>query len=141
MKNLIILFSLILSFTSCIQNEEERINDNSIVGTWKLVENFVDTSLENNGEWKSVENGYIYTFMLDGTFYSNKFPETTQGTYNLTDVLLTLEFNCNDFSSGFFETPNGTLVESYRIINNELFLSPRYVICEGCLWKFKKVAE
>lgn len=141
MKNLILLFSLILSFSSCSQNEEEKINDNSIVGTWELIESFVNTSMENNGEWKPIENGYIYTFNLDGTFYSNKFPECTQGTYNLTDVLLTLEFNCNDFSSGFFETPKGTFVESYRIRNNELFLSPRYIFCEGCSWKFKKVEE
>ena len=141
MKNLILLFSLILSFSSCSQNEEEKINDNSIVGTWKLIEGFVNTSMENNGEWKPIENGYYYTFNPNGTFVSNRFGDCSEGTYLLDDVLITLKYDCNNLSSGFNENPIGTFTESYRIKNNELFLSPKYIFCEGCLWKFKKINE
>lgn len=141
MKNLILLFSMILSISSCSKDSEDRMNNNSILGTWKLSSSFINTSLENDGEWKQIENGYKYIFKSDGTFYSDRFKECVEGSYHLTDLKITLIYNCPDFTSNLGENPKGTFVEKYRIEDNELFMSPDYIFCEGCLWKFKRIQE
>lgn len=138
MKNLILLFSLILSFSSCSQNEEEKINDNSIFGTWKLIEVYSSDG-GSNPQWKPVVNGYTYTFNLDGTFTSNRFSECSIGKFELNNTTLTLKFDCIGFTTGI-ESPEGTFIENFIKNNNEIILKPTYLNCiEGCGNKFQKI--
>lgn len=138
MKNLILLFSLILSFSSCSQNGEEKINDNSIVGTWKLIEVYSSDG-GSNPQWKPVENGYTYTFNIDGTFTSTRFSECSVGKFELNNSTLTLRFDCNGFTTGL-ESPVGTFIENFNKNNNEIILKPTYLNCiEGCGNKFQKI--
>ncbi|PCI34200.1 MAG: hypothetical protein COB60_06615 [Flavobacteriaceae bacterium] len=138
MKNLILLFSIILSFNSCSQNEEEKNSDNSIVGTWKLIEVYSSDG-GSNPQWKLVENGYIYTFKIDGTFTSNRFSECSIGKFELNNSNLTLRFDCNGFTTGI-ESPEGTFIENFNKKNNEIILKPTYLNCiEGCGNKFQKI--
>ena len=141
MKNIIFIIGIIISCHSCSQNNEIEMEDNSIIGTWKLTSSYVNTMSGSNGEWKTVENGYTYTFNIDGSFESDRFIECVRGSYELSDIKLTLNYPCSNFDSGFYENPKGILIESYRIINNELILSPKYILCENCAFKFEKVIE
>ena len=141
MKNIIFIIVIIISCHSCSQNNESEIEDNSIIGTWKLTSSYVNTMSGSSGEWKTIENGYSYTFNIDGSFESDRFDDCLQGNYELSDVKLTLNYSCSNFNSGFNENPIGTFIESYRIINNELVLSPEYILCENCAFKFEKIIK
>ena len=65
MKKIIVLFGILLCFDSCGQKKDIQIGDNSIIGTWKLIEEYYggyDKSGEFYAQWHSVYNGYTYTF-------------------------------------------------------------------------------
>jgi len=142
MKNMILIFIMLFSATSCTENnsEDNTTNDSKIIGQWQLVEIY-ESNEGNINQWNSVDDGYLYTFNPDGTFTSSRFPECTTGIYSITDTLLTLGYDCPNFGIGV-ERPAGTFVESYSFENNQLILVPTYMICdEGCGWKFSKTSE
>tara|TARA_R110002050_G_scaffold247153_1_gene384970 strand:+ start:172 stop:576 length:405 start_codon:yes stop_codon:yes gene_type:complete len=132
MKNLILLFSLILSFSSCSQNGEEKINDNSIVGTWKLIEVYSSDG-GTNPQWKPVENGYTYTFYSNGVIKSSKF--NCDGKYTLnTSNSVHIEFDCNNSKM------NGNF--DFKFMDENLIFTPNPNTCfEGCDEKFMKIEE
>ncbi|WP_176328520.1 MULTISPECIES: lipocalin family protein [Arenibacter] len=138
MKNIILLFTIIISFSSCSQNDENQKNENSIYGTWKLVEIYGSDG-GNSPQWNPVNNGYTYTFNSDNSFASNRFSECSTGMYELTSSNLTLKYNCDGFNTGI-ENPPGSFVENYVFESNHLILTPTYLNCdEGCSYKFEKV--
>ena len=140
MKRMIFLFVLILSFLACSNNDDENNENQSIIGTWELVEKY-GSSAGGDFQWMPVEDGYYYTFSKNGNFSSNRFSECQTGNYSLTDTQLILDYSCEGFTTGI-ETPEGTFVENYRLKDNLLFLSPTYLNCdEGCEYKFEKVNE
>ncbi|MDO9038960.1 MAG: hypothetical protein Q7U59_11500, partial [Lutibacter sp.] len=100
MKNLFLLFCLIISLSSCNQNEEEIINDNSIVGTWKLIEK---TASGNDGLpiWKPVSDAqsYTYTFFEDGLVIIST--NSCNGVYNLnsSNTIIKIVYDCNNSKS------------------------------------------
>lgn len=142
MKNNILIFSIIFVSLIACSNEENKDNSyqKNVVGTWQLIEvNIGNGSSASN--WTSIENGYEYTFNKDGTFHSNRFEQCLEGKYTLSSNLLTIEYNCNDFSTGI-ESPDGTFIENFKIENGFMFLSPTYMSCdEGCENKFKKIVD
>ncbi|WP_445733741.1 hypothetical protein [Mariniflexile sp.] len=138
MKNLILIFNLIIVASSCSQNDENKQIGNSIYGTWKLIETYNGTG-GGTSQWATIDNGYRYTFNTDNTFTSNRFSECSSGTYELTTSNLILTFDCDGFNTGI-ESPPGTFVENYAFGDSYLFLTPTYLNCdEGCSNKFDKV--
>ena len=134
MKNLILLFSLILSFSSCSQNEEEKINDNSIVGTWKLIEK-IESGNDGLPIWKPVSDtqSYTYTFYEKGLITNSRY--NCNGTYVFNSSnSLHIDFECNDGKI------NGDF--NFKFTNKNLVLTPNPNTCdEGCDEKFKKIEE
>lgn len=138
MKTLILLFSLMIAVSSCNQSDENPQVENSIYGTWKLIETYNGTG-GGTPQWSSVSDGYIYTFKNDNTFTSNRFNECSSGTYELTPSNLILTFDCEGFNTGI-ESPSGTFFENYAFGEGYLFLTPTYLNCdEGCSNKFNKI--
>lgn len=137
MKPIVLIFISAFVVLGCNNDDETQIQDNNIIGTWKLIEVY-----ENDGgvgEWTNVENGFTYTFKNEGSFTSTRFPECSFGTYMISESTLSLVFGCEDFSAGI-ESPEGTFIESYTFEGGKLYLSPKYLSCdEGCSYKFAKV--
>ena len=122
-----------LPFVNCSNSS----NENSIIGTWQLIETYGSDG-GSNPEWTTVENGYIYTFYINGNFTSNRFSECLEGNYTISENNLILDYGCTDFNTGI-ETPAGTFIEDYTFEGEYLILTPTYLTCiEGCSYKFKK---
>lgn len=137
MKPIVLVFISILLILSCNNDDDTQINDNSIIGTWKLIEVYGNDGA--NGQWTDVDNGFTYTFKNDGSFTSTRFSECLYGTYVISESSLSLDFGCENFSTGI-ESPEGTFIESYRFEEGKLYLSPTYLSCdEGCSYKFSKI--
>ena len=129
MKNLILLFSLILFFSSCSQNEEEKNSDNSIVGIWKLIE-FYSSDGGSNPQWRTIENGYTYTFYNNDIVKSSKYE--CDGAFSISNSIVHLAFDCNNSKiNGNFD---------FKFIEKNLILTPNPNTCfEGCNEKFMKI--
>lgn len=130
---------LALLFIACNNNDFAENPEQSIIGTWQLIETLSDIG-DGSGDWKSVMDGYTYTFDSNGGFTSNRFAECNRGAYfiNTTDQHLTLDYSCIHFTQGI-EQPPGTFVEQFTFETNDLILNPTYVFCvESCGWKFRK---
>lgn len=140
MKNLIFLLSIVLSFNSCSQNDENSKNENSIYGTWKLVAVYSNVG---NGEnnWNSVENGYTYIINADNSFESTKYNECSSGKIEVNAMTSTLSFifDCNNFYP--CEENSDICKEYFSISEGNLILSSTYQNCdEGCpQFKFEKI--
>ncbi len=134
MKRMIFLFVLILSFLACSNNDDENNENQSIIGTWQLVEEFYG-NVSGQGQWTEVENGYTYTFTKQNSVISNRYP-CKEGTYSLNNGNnITLKFDCPE---------TGVIILGYDISfeNNYLILTPNPLPCdEGCKFKYKKIKE
>jgi len=138
MKSLVLLFSIVLSFSSCSQNDERENLYDSIIGTWKLTE-VLSSDGGSNPQWVKIENGYTYTFNKDSSFISNRFDECQSGNFSISSDHLILNYDCENFTTGI-ESPAGTFKENYININDEIILKPTYLGCfEGCGNKFIKI--
>ncbi len=130
----------ILAILGCSNDDENIKEENSIVGTWKLIEIYNDTG-DGSASWDSVENGYTYSFSLNGEFTSTRFSECSTGNYSMNSNKLTLDFNCDGFTTGI-ENPEGTFIEDYTFESTRIILVPTYLSCdEGCGWKFEKINQ
>lgn len=137
MKKMFLILSILFLFTGC-NHEDPKQQENSIYGTWKLIEIYQGDG-GSNPQWTTVNSGYTYTFNNDGTFSSTRFTECNSGTYVMSSDLITLKYNCNGFDTGI-ENPPGTFAESYIFKNTNLILTPSYLNCiEGCDYKFEKI--
>ncbi len=136
----ILFFILVFSLISCSIDNEEGEVDNSLIGTWQLVQAF-EYSEAGLGNWNEVEDGYIYTFSQNGDFYSTRFEECTSGTFSTDSTLLIMEFSCNGLATGI-EDPDGLFVEDYIFVDRELFMNPAdKTSIEGFVTKFKKISN
>lgn len=122
-----------------IDADDKEIDDLSLVGTWQLVETYMDPG-DGSGTWQPVEDGFMYTFYSDGNFISNKFRECTTGNYSIEGNKLILDYDCEGFTTGL-EEPEGVFIEEISYIPGFILLDPVYVRCiEGCGYKYKKIA-
>ena len=129
---------MLLSFTNCSKDDGAKDQDNSIIGTWELIEAYGSDG-GSNPQWASVDNGYKYTFNENGSFTSNRFLECFEGNYSISEISLTLDYGCSNFDTGI-ETPAGTFVEKYSFEGTNIILTPTYLGCiEGCKYKFQKL--
>lgn len=134
------IFCFVLTISGCSNDDENIKDENSIVGTWKLIEVYDDPG-DGSGSWNSVENGYTYNFSLNGQFTSTRFSECNSGNYSINSNELTLDFDCDGFTTGI-EDPEGTFIENYTFELNRIILVPTYLNCtEGCGWKFEKITQ
>ena len=132
-----LILSIFFMTTGCSEEKNEQQN-NSIYGTWKLIELYQSDG-GSNPQWTTVDVAYTYTFNNDGTFSSTRFTECTSGTYDKSNNSITLDYGCDGFNTGI-ELPPGTFVESYIFENANLILTPSYLNCfEGCAYKFEKI--
>jgi len=139
MKNLILIFSILISLTSCNSDDTNK-QESTVIGNWKLIETYGSDG-GNNPQWNSVANGYTYTFNQNGSFTSNRFSECSEGNYSILANNLTLDYGCSNFDTGI-ETPAGTFVEKLVFENENLILTPTYLACiEGCAFKFEKIQQ
>lgn len=137
MKNMYLILSVLFLFTGC-NEEEAKQQENSIYGTWKLIEIYQSDG-GSNPQWTIADISYTYTFNNNGTFSSTRFAECASGTHKVTNKSITLNYSCNEFDTGI-ENPPGTFVENYIFEKNNLILTPSYLNCiEGCGYKFEKI--
>ncbi len=135
MKNLILLFSIILSFVSCSQNDENKTQDNSIIGTWKLTER-IGTGSDGLATWISVNESETYTYLFekDGTVTNSLYNCSGNYELNQSRTIINIIYNCN----------NSQTLNSFNLTfeKNNLILSPNPNPCEeGCAGKFMKIKE
>lgn len=129
MKTIVLSFLCFISFFSC-SDDENKPQENSIIGSWKLVE--IYGSDGTDAHWTPIENGYTYSFTGSNTLISNRFQ--CNGTYSNQTDSITINFDCpeNQF--------NGTYGISFE--NDNLILSSDPLDCdEGCAEKYKRVAS
>ena len=137
MKKLLLMLAICFFILGCSE-EETKQQEQSIYGTWKLIEIYQSDG-GSNPQWSNVDTSYTYTFNKDGTFSTTRFTECTQGTYDKSNNSITLDYRCNGFNTGI-ENPPGTFVERYIFENAHLILTPSYLNCfEGCDYKFEKI--
>jgi len=128
MKSLILILSMLLSLTSC-SDDDTKAQEVSIIGTWKLIETYGSDG-GSNPQWATVENGYTYTFNNGGSIISNRFNCNGSYTMSLNDI--TINFSCSD--SQF------NLIYSYVFEDGKLILTPDLMNCdEGCGEKYQKI--
>lgn len=133
-----ILGLLTIVLFGCSNDDENIKTEKSIIGNWKLIEIYNDPG-DGSGSWNSVDNGYIYNFSENGQFSSTRFSECSTGNYTIDSNQLTLDFDCDGFTTGI-EEPEGTFIENYTFESNTVIFVPTYLNCiEGCGWKFEKV--
>ncbi len=129
MKTILVLFGLIFSLTSC-SDDENKVQENSIIGTWKLVE--VYGSDGANGQWNPIENGYTYNFTEPNVLISNRFP--CNGIFSTQSDSLAISFDCGDNQFN--------MIYGISFDGQNLILSPDPINCdEGCAEKYEKLAE
>lgn len=127
MKQLIFILSILFSLSGCSEDDEKQ-QETSIFGAWKLVETYGSDG--GQGQWAPVENGYTYTFEEDNILISNRF--SCNGTYLVNSDSITINFDCQEIQ---FNLTYGISFE-----NNNLILTPDPVNCdEGCAEKYQKV--
>ncbi len=135
MKNLILLLSIVFSFSSCSQNEEIKTEDNSIYGTWKLTER-IGIGSDGLSTWISVKESeaYTYSFLKDGTVINSLYNCIGNYELNQSETIINITYSCN----------NSQTQNSFNLTfeKNNLILSPNPNPCEeGCAGKFIKVRE
>lgn len=139
MRYLILILSTFILNTGCSKDDSNRNLENQVLGNWKLIEIFGEDGV--GGSWQPVENGYEYNFNSDNTFSSTRFEECMTGNFVVTDNLLRLTFDCDDFQTGF-ENDNNEIVEMIDFDDGNLILTPTYLNCdEGCDYKFEKISN
>jgi hypothetical protein len=136
--SLAVIFIFISTIFSCSNNDDSLNLEKSLVGEWQLVETYVDPG-DGSGSWQKVDNGFFYIFSPNGQFTSNRFSECKSGKYAVVLNKLTLDYNCEGFTTGV-ENPEGIFVEEITFESSNMIMKPTYLFCiEGCGWKFKRV--
>jgi hypothetical protein len=96
MKKIIFILGIIVLTINCGSSNNQTISNlqNSIIGTWNMIEVYEDYG-QVNPQWEKFTIGFDYTFNTDGTFYSNRF-NCDNGTYILkNDNYVTVNLNCS----------------------------------------------
>jgi len=131
------LILLALFFISCRQD----LDENNIIGTWKLTEQLIDPG-DGNGKFLVVNTNRTVTFKKDGTYTSNgsfcylniNANEKTDGNFVYSSAEKKLIPKC--FTVGL----SLPLELSIKIENNKLILS-NFGCDEACAQKFTKIKD
>ena len=138
MKTFFIISSIFFFITGCSEKETKQ-QENSVYGSWQLVESFSHPPSGNG--WSQVDNGFTLAIKLDNVFNSSQFSDCLTGNISLTDVQINLKYNCNGFTQGF-ENPAGVFQYTYEFVERKLELTPKNFSCfEGCKYKLIKITS
>jgi len=124
MRHLILILGLLFTLSGCSGNDDNDIEyRDELLGTWKLVETWGWPN-----PWRKVEKSYTYTFDGSGNLISDRF--SCNGTYEETEEVVTIEFDCPD--------------RKYRITAAVSFENNKLILAlegcdEGCSEKFVRV--
>lgn len=130
---------MILSFGCDNYDDAGIVSENSIIGSWKLVEAYISSG--GPQYWVTIENGEEFKFLSNGIFSSNKYAECTGGNFSSEFNKLILNYDCNEFTTGF-ENSEGAITYEITFESNYFLLTPTSVICiEGCSYKYKKITD
>jgi hypothetical protein len=125
MKNMFLLLSILFFITGCSEEKTEQQN-NSIYGTWQLIERFDGGSPTPN---QIVENGEIIVFSSDNSYSNNTYQ--CDGNYNINNSIIEISVLC---------ITTDLIKYSFSIENNELKLTSFPSTCdEGCYDKYKRI--
>lgn len=122
MKKNILFLMLIGLFLSC-SNDDQKISESKLIGSWKLVEVLADPG-DGKGTFRPVESNKTIQFQENGTIttnsslcdpYSNEIKTT--GSYSLTKKTITTECQNSNIGTIFFELKNQYLILNF--ISNE----------------------
>jgi hypothetical protein len=127
MKNMYLILTTFFLFTGCSE-EKSKQQENSIYGTWKLIERFDGGSPI---PIQTVENGEILILGNNGSYSNSSYSDN--GTFILNNSIIEISI------------PNVTqdLIKfTYGLENNELTLSSYPSNCdEGCYDKYIKLTS
>lgn len=132
MKSLLLFVFLFLILIGCDQNGLPGIGEKeqgvSLEGNWQLTQQKIGYGPP--GEWEPVQEGAIIEFK-GNQFKGLSYHSCSEGTFQLDESELTLNFGCDEASSFTYEV---------EISNNRITLSPRTLLCfEGCEYKYVKI--
>ncbi len=132
MKTMILILSILLSFTSCKDGNRKIQQKNKIVGNWRLKQVYHSDG-GSSPSWQNVTNGYTLTIYSNGNFNSNKFQDCEAGNYTTnTNNEITFNYSCPSFRNSYKE-------KIEELSESQLILKPTYMDCdEGCSYKFVK---
>jgi hypothetical protein len=125
MKKMIILFSLLLTLSSCSEDDKEQVQENSIIGSWQLIERFDGGSPNPIQE---VQNGKIISFNSEMIYTDNSID--CDGIYSLENSIINIDIPCLDITFSY----------NFSFENEFLLLTDNPSNCdEGCYDKYKKI--
>lgn len=141
MKTMILILSILLLTTGCSEDETVQ-QENSILGTWQLIETkFNDAN--GAGRWEPFEIGRIIIFNQDLSYESEIYPTDCGGinssTYRIQNEseinVVEITITCVNPNMVFESTDSFSFDE-----NSNLILIPIEPECpEGCAFKYEKV--
>ena len=108
MKKFIVSITVFL-LIGC-SSQDDSAENQSIIGTWKLVEFYGGDGTQAN--WTPEDDGYTYTFREDNVLISDRYP-CDEGTYELEGNQVEVYFDCSGSIINFiyeFEFINGYLI-------------------------------
>jgi len=122
-----LILSVFILFTGC--NEEEvKQQENSLIGTWQLVERFDGGSPV---PIQIIEEGEILVFGEDSSYSNNSYQ--CNGTYIINNSIIEISAQC---------VTQDLIKFSYSFENNALKLTGSPSTCdEGCYDKYIKIAS
>lgn len=126
MKKLAFLFlPIVILLCSCNDDDiQSSAEEDTIVGTWQLVERYADPG-DGNGTWQPVENGKVVQINADGTWTCNYSICNTDNTSTSSGTYTTSEFESTDCTV------------SYRLEDDNLDLL--YSCIEACTGRFERI--
>ncbi len=141
MKTIFLLFTFFFFASSCGEEKQPEPQENSIYGTWQLVEQWLGNVGDTSVNWTQIQNGYTFSIEPNNRFSSTKFQECTQGIIDINETQIVFKYECSGFTVGI-ESPEGEFSYKYSFVENKLNLKPNFLDCdEGCGYRFSKIVE
>jgi len=124
-RSLQVLILVLTTLVSCTKNND-ILKENSIIGTWQLVERF-DGGSPN--PIQTIENGEIIVFNADFSYSNNSYD--CDGSFTVNNSFVYISMPCVSVEN---------LTYSFSFENSNLLLTNVPSTCdEGCYDKYKKI--
>jgi len=132
---------LFISVLFGCENNEDAIDENSIVGNWKLTAAYISSG--GPQYWVSVDDGYQLSFSGNETFTSTQYTECEDGVFFINSDMSVLSFlyGCNGFTTAA-QNSNGLITYAIKTFDKDSFiLTPTSgpICIEGCSYKFERL--
>jgi hypothetical protein len=127
MKNLLLLFLVVVTFTSCNNDDDTPTpQEVSLIGNWRLIEFLADPG-DGSGTFQTITSDKMLTFNSNGEITSNYSlcnmleivsPQASSGTYSTITGIIDAPscFNDSPLTIHFEVSNEGSLIISYPCI-------------------------